>query len=836
MSLSPRLMLAASLVLSLASSSVDGGPPSGLKETLEERQTTRVDRYGDPLPLGAIARLGTARLRHRTEICSVVFSPDGKLLYTNESADGAKLGPTSRGVIHVWDARTGKQIHCLEGQPYGSHSLALSPDGKLLASESGASILWIWDLEKRSPCCQLDWEKWAKKGEDGNLLSTAFSPDGKTLALIGVDSAIQLWDVRAGKRLRRFSNKQGGWRILFSRDGKTIASAGKDALRLWNLDGTELWHLDAPEGGFTSLALSPDGKVLAAGGDGLISQVAASSGKLLRRWQAHKGAGPGHKEVYALAFSPNGTLLASGGRDDRAIRFWDPATGEQIRQLDGHRSSPCATAFSPDGKTLASGSYDRTVRLWDVATGKELFPFEGHRSIVRPLAFIPDGKTLISTGWDGQVFLWDLATSKAVWSNSSPSEDGRVSWIVLAPDGKTLALAGQGSLIRFWETTTGRDVRQLLGQEKNTSPAAFSPDGKTLATIGTDCIIRLWDLTTGKVVRQIEGAAHPAFSPDGRVLACEDNHSILFYETATGKILQTIRKPARDLSDLAFSPDGTLLAAAIEGHLHIWDVVTSQEVRCLRGDGQLSPSISFAPDGRTLASASLDGAVRVWEVASGQKALCFRGHTDAVWSIAFSPTGRVIASGSGDATILLWDVTGLREGKDKVREPMSSREFEDLWEVLAGDAARAHKAMWRMASAPGQTMPFLMKRLSPMHPVSAERITRLVADLEDARFAVRQRATEELERIGAPAIPTLHKVIAGRPAVELRLRASDLLKELNAPVPPPRRLREIRAVAALEYAGTDQAKRLLLRLAEGAPGFRLTREAKASLERLAKQP
>src|SRR5262249_33981915 len=149
-------------------------------------------------------------------------------------------------------------------------------------------------------------------------------------------------------------------------------------------------------------------------------------------------------------------------------------------------------------------------------------------------------------------------------------------------------------------------------------------------------------------------------------------------------------------------------------------------------------------------------------------------------------------------------------------------ELEALWGALAEDASRAHAAIWRMASRPREMVPFLHRRLMPVQPVPAEQLARLVAELEAPRFSVRERASDELERIGPGALPALRKALAGHPSLEVRRRCEDLLKRSQAPVPSPRRLREIRAVAALEYTGTDEARRLLEVLAGGVPEARLT--------------
>jgi hypothetical protein len=245
-------------------------------------------------------------------------------------------------------------------------------------------------------------------------------------------------------------------------------------------------------------------------------------------------------------------------------------------------------------------------------------------------------------------------------------------------------------------------------------------------------------------------------------------------------------------------------------------------------------SFAFSPDGRTLAASCSDQAVRLWEVASGRQRRRFVGHAGSVFSVAFAPDGKRLATGASDTTALVWDVTGLgEEGPQAVDLP--AQEVEGLWAGLGGDAARAGRAVWKLAAAPRQAVPLLRGRLRPAAADEA-RMTRLIADLDSDRIAVREKAAQELEQLGDIAEPALRKALAGPPSAEVRRRAGQLLERLGGPVTAPGLLRSLRAVEVLEHIGTPGAREVLESLARGAPGGRLTREARASLERLAGRP
>jgi len=859
-----KIVFALSIVLGLATAGagmvakqfagrLEGMPQASAAEQEElasQGEAVRTDRFGDPLPPGAVARLGTVRFRHRVLTRGfLAFSRDGKTLLS---------GSDSEGIVRLWDAQTGREIRRFRAltTPFGN--LALAPDQKLVAALDGGRNIALWDVETG----KLRREMVAP--ESSKVNRGAFSPDGRTLATSAVRSEeICLWDLDSGRLIRQIrlqGNRPGPTRLEFSPDGGALISKSSDGLvHFWDLiTGKEIRHFPSNENLAPSYAFAPDGKTFATGQRLEIVFWDLVSGEQRAAWN--------HGDlVVALAYSPDGKTLVSAGHT--SLRFWDVKTGKELHRVQGLAiRSAYMLRFSPDGKTLASAGEDSAIRLWGVATGKEREPREGHRSGIYQVVFAPDGRKLATVGGDITVRLWDVATGQP--QHVFQGDEWRdIQCASFSPNGQTILAGDQAGTVFFWDTASGKEMKRIThpmnrdtGESHEIYSLALSRDGTALTALAVfngpqapgqpsarSNVVISWSQSTGKqVLRHVDPPDRStiwSLSPDARLRATY-NHGALskVEEVGTWKFLASLDGKCDGLWPIAFSRDDRLLAGVCHHGLQrpltvvVWELATGKEIRRFATDLKwLEASIALSPDGRILAlGGQEETGIQLWDLATNKTMGQFRGYGGTVRSLAFSLRGDRLASGLDNSTALIWDITTLASRVRSNEQNLTTEEQQRLWtELSADDAGTAYAAVWNLIAEREQAVTFLKDRMRPDPGPDTVHINRLIADLDNNSFATREKAAKELEKLGAEVEAPLNRALSGRPSSEVRRRLEAMLAAPRV-IRSPNKVRELRAITILEQIGTPEAKKVVETLAKGAPEARLTQEAKASAERMGK--
>ena len=585
---------------------------------------------------------------HEVEVLGLVYSPDGRVLISSGESDA----------IRVWDAESGDLLRALPGHPERVRGLTMSGDGRLIASSSTDGLVKVWDYRagRLLQTFTNHVGKWVR--------AVAFSPDGRRLVPAAYDGKLSVWDVASGAVLHtfpmpgrvadvlftpdarfivtasreesnpviRFLEAESGKvsrtldhsnllaNIALSRDGRWLASCrGQGVVRLWALPEGRLVHTLTTQdrGTVLAVALSPDGRTLAAASAYVVSLWDTESGRLLRQLAGHQDT------VETIAFRPDGKEIASGG-SDATIRQWNVQDGTLKRVLS--RRSPgvsiTSVALSQDGGLEALGTANGLVRVWNTRGGDLAYDLVGHEGAVQALGVTPDGVWLCSGSADRTLRVWRLANGAL--STTYPNFDRGDGMGVLAIGGGNGWVAtaagpwGDGTVnpvIKLWPVMFDRPIHLLRGHRAAVRSVAFRPGSDLLASADEAGTVKLWNSRTAECLRSVTSAT-----------------------------------PAQTL---AFSPGGQWLVAGMaDGRVRVLETNTLSTAREWHAHQRPVPSLVISDDGRWLATASADQTVAVWDFASGREVHRFTHVTSQYLPLAFHRDQPVLAFAQRDDTVV----------------------------------------------------------------------------------------------------------------------------------------------------------------------------------------
>jgi WD40 repeat protein len=780
----------------------------------------------EPLPAGAVARLGTHAFRHDHTVSALAWSEDGKLLVS------ASWDKTAR----VWEVASGREVGRFTGHRDGATAVAISPDGKVVASG---------DMKR----------------------------------------AVVLWDARTGKEIRRTEdNPDTAFWLRFTADGKRLIWSSARRVRVWDVVN---WREERQIGvgeGVRPVVLSPDGRTLAVGCQGgAVKVYRVEDGALVRSLEGHS------KMVFALAYSADGRRLISGA-EDNVVRVWDVATGGTVHAVETREHWVKPVAFFDGGRRFAVGGGDGTVGAWDAETGREAgrFRVSARRDLwVMAIAASPDGQTLATAGTERAIRLWDARTLAEIGPGRG-GHAAELTSVAFTDGGRQVVTASQDGRVLAWNARTGGGLdpvtrEGLVGVHTATNAAgdlvAVASEDPALRVVDRDGVerrladdgalagmqnlamsrggslvavaqrheVRVIDVATGSercraTLNPRQFAPVPlAFSPDGGRLAVgsgnpdPEERVVRIIDTGSGEVVWRLETMAGDAQEgrasLAWSADGAMVVVAGRKRpIELWEAATGRPRARLEGDGDAGTSVAISPDGRYVAAGGGPdrATVRVWELPGGRQVAKFVGHKDWVTAVAFAPDSRRVVSASRDTTAIVWEVPVTKA------EVAEGGEVGALWEGLAGaDAAAAWGAIGALCQRPGAAAALLEAKLAAPQAVDEAAVAKLIAGLDADAYAERERAQRGLAAIGQAAAPALRRAIEGETSKEVKGRVLVLMQRLEGAQGSAEAVRELRGVEVLERVG---AREVLAKVAAARADTLVGRRAGEAVGRMKERP
>lgn len=579
-------------------------------------------------------------------IYSLSFSPDSLIIASGSST----------GDITLWDVTNGNLVKSFSNSPIEINSIKFSSDGKLLAA-GGYEKITLWEVEGGQEFKIIEGPKFKK------FTTVDFSLNDNLLAARNEDGTASIWDVYNGQLLKIFKEQKYISTVAFSPDGKVLAGSVDLNLKFWNVEtGQEIKTIKLSDWVVTSLAFSADGVTLAGGSNGNLILWDWREGNEIKKFKGN--------EFSSVAFYPNGKILA-GSIDSKTVNVWDVSSGQITWSLRSRTSEVELFAVSPDNKLIAWADNRETIKLVDLQSGQLLKTITGHKKDITSIIFSPDSNFLATGSLDKTIKIWDVKSGLEIKTFNGHSNP--VTALSFSSNGEVLASGSLDKTVKIWDTATGLELKTIKIQELNQKGAyiktlEFSSDSKTLASVTggvyiekngeNDNKIIVWNVETGNKLRTFNGdSTSVAFSTNGKTIASADTAGkVELWDLTNGSLLKTLKREI-SISREVFSPDASTIAlAGADNKIRLWDVEKEQVIKILEGHSKSIKSLAFSSDGQKLVTGSSDDTIKIWNTLSGQLITTLKGHVDEISAVTISADGATLASESRRGTINIWNV------------------------------------------------------------------------------------------------------------------------------------------------------------------------------------